>query len=288
MVLTQKQADIDVSKKPNWRWKAAEFLAERSRHPYKTDEQLIRNATKYLRTSDEQRFPLIHASHAIYKEDGLLRAEIEARIVAEQTDDEIAKRCRISADLVKVYEALFFCVREYRHATDWILINVGGLRHMAGFRDHEMRQLLAWHALSGGLLIVEYLIDNYRKAACHGEKPSLSVYLREGCDVSRELQCAIATNVIPSNNLGNRWLIEFGLLQQKAQGIRDPRMQQEAFEELHDKVIECGRMFLAGQKPSVPPARKPSAPLDRSKGQSHHNATDAVSQLLQGVASHHG
>ncbi|HCS50412.1 MAG TPA: hypothetical protein DIW81_02275, partial [Planctomycetaceae bacterium] len=157
MILTEEQADMDIFKKPNWRWQAAEFIVDNPRHPYQPEEQLILDAITYLHTGDEQRFPLINAARAINEEDGLLRAEIEARIVARETDEEIAKRCSVSPDLVKVYESLFFCVRRYRHAKDWMRINVGALRHMEGFRDQEMRQLLAWYALSDQTWIVDLL-----------------------------------------------------------------------------------------------------------------------------------
>lgn len=288
MILTEEQADMDVSKTPNWRWQAAKFIVNNPNHPYQPEEQLILDAITYLHTGDELRFPLIHAARAVYEEDGLLRAEIEARIVARETDDKIAKRCSVSPDLVKIYEALFFCVRKYRHANDWILINVGALRHMEGFRGHEIRQLMAWYAMSGGPLVVDHLIENYRKVASYSDKPNLSAFLRQDCGVPRSLQCAIAGNVIPSNKIGNPWLIKFGLVCEEIKCIRDPQKQQVAREELYGKVIECGRMFLSGQKPSPPSARKPHARSVRSTKRSQHNAIDPVSQLIQTVASHHG
>ena len=139
MLMTEEIARIDPRVMPCWRWETAQQLADDPRQITQSDDPLIQDAATYLSTDNELRFPAIHAAREIYEADGLERAEIEARILAGQSDAEIGKRCAHPPQLIAVYHDLFLWVRPFLR-TDWVVSKTVGPGRHVGFKDHELRQ----------------------------------------------------------------------------------------------------------------------------------------------------
>jgi hypothetical protein len=64
---------------------------------------------------------LVEAHRIRWSLDAEERAIVEARLLARETDEEIARKSGISPEAVKYYEALFFSVRDRLNAHDWII-----------------------------------------------------------------------------------------------------------------------------------------------------------------------
>jgi len=257
-MMTSALADIDPFVLPCWRWEVAEQICDDPTATAQPDEAIIQDAVDYLRSGDETRFPTIHAARQLYETDGLDRGEIEARILAGQSDDEIAERCGVSPQLVSVYETLFFAVRRHLGATGWVLARTVGEARFRGFRNDELRQLWAWCALAGGAFVVDEVVDAYHRVMRHDDEPTLSVYLREGADVRLGLQAYIAGLVIPCTDTGHKWNFEFGVRLLEAEAITDPERSRHAVEQLRRDVISIARKALAGEPLGDPPVRKRS------------------------------
>ena len=109
--------------------------------------------------------PLMQAIQ-IYEEDGDVAAEIEARVLAGQDDEQIGRQMGMSAEIVAVYHESFYSVRRLLDKPGWLwnhavysrIDRKAGLRRgdywrVAAFRmgDPFLERYLA-HDKSGGLL----------------------------------------------------------------------------------------------------------------------------------------
>ena len=114
----------------NWRL-VEQFVAERRRLVLGLHTGEVAEAVRYLRAlgrcDDEtgreavqRRWLDLTEAHTLAGVDGPRRWEVEARILAGQIDDEIAKSCNVSAAAVGRFESLFFHVRPFLGASDWI------------------------------------------------------------------------------------------------------------------------------------------------------------------------
>ena len=105
---------------PAWRWNAATFLSDPSSgNPPISDDPWLREATEFLRQcrsgwSEDTAEPtetqrVIREAVALYG-NKVQRAILEARLLAGETYDDIARHSGIPATVVEAYEQLFFNV----------------------------------------------------------------------------------------------------------------------------------------------------------------------------------
>jgi hypothetical protein len=113
----------DAFKDPGWRWRRCRYLLQRRRRPVSDlDDDATREVWLFRRAlagcrddADRERlaldFPALAGAHRVFTGGPLQRAELEARLLADQTDDAIAVKCGIPAAAVGAYHATFFEVR---------------------------------------------------------------------------------------------------------------------------------------------------------------------------------
>jgi len=127
----------------DWRWWRASRICEaRDRpHPHDDDETKALVSLCRYQCVGRSRTPRqmyagwegIEAGIRLRDGDYLRRSEIEARILARQTDIEIAAKCGDNSEVVRWFEAIFFDVRRRLHARDVILCHATGLPGLAGY-----------------------------------------------------------------------------------------------------------------------------------------------------------
>jgi hypothetical protein len=123
----------DPFQPPNLRWLRCHYLVRHERRAsYDRDDHATFDGWRYLqdrRTCPDhsdykrlaQRHPAVAAAHNFYRQaEQLKEAEVEARLLARQSDDGIAAQCGLSAAAVGAYHDLFFCVRDYLDAEIYI------------------------------------------------------------------------------------------------------------------------------------------------------------------------
>ena len=278
MLMTEELAVIDPSVTPCWRWQTAQKLARDPSLVTQSDDPLIQEAATYLRTGDERCFLILHSARQIFEEDGLRRAEMEARILAKQSDAEIAESCHVSPQLVALYHDMFFWVRSYLK-TDWCIHHTIGNGRHTGFTNQELRQLWAKYALAGGPVVVDELVRSYRSAAQPDDPVELSIYLRADSEVRRDLQVNIAFDVLPQHGAGRAWSLEIGARQRELRAITDQQRREVAFHSLQGIVIDLGRKVLAGVLLPCPSHRKPLK--QRSSNQKRNVAKLTPADILR-------
>lgn len=150
---------------PDWRWRHAQGVAASGRRISRNrDDPESIAAIRYLRMlpgcrtdCDRARlaaqWPAHHAAHQLAESDGPLVWEVQAvqaRLLADQTDEEIAARCGPSAEAVHWYEALFFHVRDRLRARDWVMAHAIGGDLWHGFAGQPLGALWRYAAYSAG------------------------------------------------------------------------------------------------------------------------------------------
>jgi len=129
----------------DWRLVAARQLVagKRSRRRRHTIDPVVARLTSVLKTeagrSKSHKTLATDADLAAWRQavqlrdaGGLLKDEVEARLLAGQTDEEIAARCRLSPAAVGWYEAGLFHVRDHLDSPDWVVARVIGTTFPTG------------------------------------------------------------------------------------------------------------------------------------------------------------
>lgn len=134
----EKMHRHDPHRTPDQGWKEARRIVEEGRRVSgPRDGPEVITAARYLRAMAgcrgergrdgiRRRNPDLHGALTVARTGGLAAAEIQARILAGQSDDEIAARCGVSAGAVGWYEKLFYETRGSLQAHDWIVIRAIG------------------------------------------------------------------------------------------------------------------------------------------------------------------
>jgi len=144
-------------RRPDWRMERVASMLHGTTPARSTrrDDEYIRALRafllRYRSGTDEDRNQLAYENPGLYwayqiydrrHDDGHRKAIIiESRILARQTDDEIAADMGTIPDVIRWYEALFFNVRDRLHCHDWIVDNVLVPAFLAS-RAHRVEQLL--------------------------------------------------------------------------------------------------------------------------------------------------
>ena len=148
----------DVFSPPDWRWLIACKIHEspKPRHKRRTDPDWLWPliALAKLASGRKLRGPRIPPSDELVLAFQLYQSrrhqdwELEARILAGQTDEEIAAAMNLpAATVVSAYEETFFSVRSRLEASDYILIEVIGYSPFRGFEEGDLQTLWGYFGM---------------------------------------------------------------------------------------------------------------------------------------------
>src|SRR4051794_13207270 len=117
---------------PAWRWLRARRLVDRGMYVVRRrDDEPTGRAGQYLRAVARcqpgrptrgvpRRLADVHAARLLHEAGGATRLLVQARLLARQSTDEIARLTSVPAAAVDAYEALFFACRASLAAPDWV------------------------------------------------------------------------------------------------------------------------------------------------------------------------
>lgn len=151
---------IDPLRPAAFRWSRAYrlFVLGDDRDP-RRDDPLTALVFDYLRTVRTQdapskcpapRFRLLHCAHRIYAENGEQRWELEARLLAGQSDRDVAGRVGLTRGIVALYHDVFCVCRDRLGASDWILTTFVGRGPVIGFAPGDLGAVWRWIGYFGG------------------------------------------------------------------------------------------------------------------------------------------
>jgi hypothetical protein len=156
---------------PDWRWQRACAFHRRPRRRRRRPDDpdwlptLLALAEKAYPSGRRRRGPRLVIPPAliealdVYQGGGQLRWELEARLLAGQTDEDIAAATAVPAGVVAMYERPFFGVRKCLAARDYILSCVVGGAPLHGFDEGDLRSLWAYFGYAAGPKMLELVMS---------------------------------------------------------------------------------------------------------------------------------
>jgi hypothetical protein len=193
----------DFRKDPAWRWLRCGYLLDHDRQPLRRDDTatreawLFRQALGQCRGAEDREwlardFPALIEAHRLFTSAvPLRRAELEARLLAGETDDVIAVKCSMAPPGVTSYHDLYFDVRSKLQANSYIATVVLAGKPYKGIApdDHEAILKSLGYALGGEM--VDEVLD------CLRDPPVVPASL-DGLDLDalRRLRDRLGTKIL--------------------------------------------------------------------------------------------
>jgi hypothetical protein len=107
-----------------------------------------------------RQWPVLDAARRLATGDKLLRWEVEARILAGQSDEEIASLCGQAPETIRWYEAVFFQVRDRLvRSRDWIMFRAVGGGPWNSFSGEQPAVVWRYAGYTGGVPLLEVFIS---------------------------------------------------------------------------------------------------------------------------------
>jgi hypothetical protein len=200
-------ARMNPRRRLDWRWQRAQDIAAGRRRMHASPMEAFPIAVEYLeRVSSNAKYkPGRDLRAALRLEDhpNVKQWEVRARLLAGESDDEIATATGIDPESVALYEQLFFHVRDALNAWDYLLMTAVGMRQWYGFRDNELGRYWAWIAIGGGRFVLEHFVSATRQL-CPGDlQPKISSYVCSNDVLEFDARAFVALSVLPEDPL---WL----------------------------------------------------------------------------------
>jgi hypothetical protein len=146
---------------------------------------------------------------------------IQARLLARQPVDEVARRTGVPVAVVNAYQGLFFDVVDCLDARDWVLVRAIGMGTWSGkaFPDHGA--LLKCFAYFGGPLVLEAVLP-YLVGGKDLFDPPLDLST-EGGRREQVVRLAVAVHLLPKDATTDRRLHQIMLILRERERKRPSR-----------------------------------------------------------------
>ena len=191
-------------RRPDWRWQRAAWrIATGSRRGERHDDEWTRQAVRSQKGHRRRACgrkpyrPQSDVEHAfdLSRKPDWLRAELEARILADQPVGEISSAMGVPAGVISAFEAMFFDVRPRLAMGAWIALDVIGLKPMEPLAPLDV--VAAWKLLgfTFGPLTIDALVAGSDRAEL--EKYGLRAYWSPASRLPKELQLALLVRSLP-------------------------------------------------------------------------------------------
>jgi hypothetical protein len=173
---------------PDWRWRgASQPPMKRSRRGCRDDDWVVRcrrfqaKLEKAGGDVHQARLARAHkdvlAAYLLRQGEPRRRWEVEARVLAGQTDEEIGDRVGVDGTVIQAYEAMFFAVRTRLRCCDWVMACVIGPKLWEGFDVGDVETVWKVVAYQCGPVVFDSLIENVREDGRPPADPELAEQL---------------------------------------------------------------------------------------------------------------
>lgn len=193
----------------DWRWRRAEWRVQtKSRCNERYDDEWTRRAARHHRKRQRtdsnitrrQKLDneLVLAEMISIRQD-YFRAELDARILADQSVSEISHAIDVPEGVITAYEALFFDVRRRLGARSWIIHNVLRDRCWVPFQAHDVMCVWKIFGYFYGPLAVDYLVQGV--ALDELTRKGLPAYWEATSKLPKSLQFLLIMRSLPDCDL---------------------------------------------------------------------------------------
>lgn len=208
---------------PNWRWQRITQLVERrGRISQRRDDEWIVEGRKFLTAAnrcqtDEEHIDLAYAAPERYeiwalyeggKQTEQTRGAIEARLLAREDVEEIARKTGYPAKAIELYHHWFFDVRDRLAHPDLITTCVFGKSIQAGLSERDFDLLWKLYGYAGGGELLDMVINKFAPA---GSAKRIVAFLQDDFMATLALKGNIAMRTMPISyqtqlEIANLWM----------------------------------------------------------------------------------
>ncbi len=149
--------------------------------------------------------PAFAAALAIYQGDRLIRAELEARVLANEPAPRIAEKMAVTPEVVETYLDWFFYARPTK--SNWLYIDccaIGRQEDQVPFGRHEIGLFWKWIAWNFGLKRLEQLLVAVDPKILR--RAGIDAYWERDADLELPFKVAIALERLPRIDAG--WAVK--------------------------------------------------------------------------------
>jgi hypothetical protein len=145
--------------------------------------------------------PYLFWAHTIYLQDNApAKWLIEARLLARESDYEIASRIGMSPEIIKCYHDTFFDVREKLDYRDYVIAMVFGEAAFRGLSERQHDLLWKMFGYLGGPFVIDSVSSRLINASwCNSSEAAGSFWQDIALNVMKH-KAAVATLVVPINS----------------------------------------------------------------------------------------
>lgn len=184
----------DPSREVTWRFDRVLQMTDKRwarAKPCKTyDDQYVRTARAFIlqwrMKSPEYRpylypeFPGIYHAYGLHtSRDELVKHILQARLLAGQSDQEIARSLHLTPQCVHWYEAVFFNVRDRLEAKDWVVRAVLGPAVERGVVQRPWDATLKLFGYFHGPVMLDFMISGFQSVGKPTSPEEVTLYLNK-------------------------------------------------------------------------------------------------------------
>jgi hypothetical protein len=209
---------------PSWRWdRARNVLEDGVPFSRRRDDKHVRRAIEFRRRLEEATVPSQIAALELYDE-GLfwahqifhqtdeyyeaLKHELEARILAQDTTENTARRCCATLETVLAYETVFFNVSERIENRGYILHRVLGPQIHDNLRPSDWPLLWKVFGYFGGPVVLDMMIDQQVDPQRPNSPSELSKFVQDLAAKAITRKAAVAAHTMGINDFNSPEIIE--------------------------------------------------------------------------------
>jgi hypothetical protein len=152
------------------------------------------------------------------------KSELESRLLAEDTAENIALRLATTVPVVTAYERLFFNIEERRHNRGYLVHQVLGPAIYLGLQEQDYDIVWKLFALAGGPVALDLMIDGFIGGSRPGNPADLTAWLSDMTQDTIRRKALLAATLVRVNNFNAIPLIDgfLKLLEIERQAGRGP------------------------------------------------------------------
>lgn len=128
------------------------------------------------------------------------RWAVEARILAGESDEEIAKKIGCSPGVIGAYESVFFNVREKLEHREYVVNVVMADAVARGLSERQYDLLWKMFGFQGGSLVLDAMISKFTMIRRPEKSEDVSAFFQESAINSMRHKAAVAALTVPINS----------------------------------------------------------------------------------------
>lgn len=203
----------------HWRWGRAGAVAAGHALSRSRDDAWVHRAAKFRAAADackspadfyllEAKDPPLYWAHELFRhradehqERRILVHALEARLLAVQPYDEIARRANLEADVVDAYERVFFNVAGKHDQLDYIAMAVMGPAAYRGIRTRQYDLLWKLYGWGYGPMMVDMFLTMLPARSRPSDEAGLMAAVEDSARASMKLKGMLAAQTVGINDM---------------------------------------------------------------------------------------